>query len=253
MLFTGLEVCAYNINRKQRDVKVFEFGKVYWKNDSITAGAAVDVRYREEERLALYMSGNAETENWQNKTRAVTYYDLAQQVNQLLQKASVVHVTLEKLADPLFDFGMKIVTGKTEIGKLGKVKGTLTKDFGIKQEIFYADLNAALLFKSASPKFVVQEVPKFPEVRRDLSLVLDRQVTFAEIKELALATEKQLIKDIIAFDVYEGDKLPEGKKAYALAFTLLNESKTLTDEEIDGAMNRLMGAFEQNLKALIRK
>jgi len=253
MLFTGLEVCAHNINRKQRDVKVFEFGKIYWKNESADAKAAVDARYREEERLALYISGNAETENWQNKTRAVTYYDIAQQVNQILQKVSIDNVKLEKLEDPLFEYGMKILVGKVEIGKLGKVKTTLTKDFGIKQEIFYADLSAALLFKSASPKFVVTEVPKFPEVRRDLSLVLDKQITFAEIKELVLATEKQLIKEIIAFDVYEGDKLPEGKKAYALGFTLLNESKTLTDEEIDNTMTKLMGAFEQKLKAVIRK
>jgi len=253
MLFTGLEVCAHNINRKQRDVKVFEFGKIYWKNESADAKAAVDVRYREDERLALYMSGNAETENWQNKTRAVTYYDIAQQVSQILQKVSINDVKLEKLDDPLLDFGMRIMVGKTEIGKLGKVKTILTKDFGIKQEIFYADLSAALLFKSASPKFVVTEVPKFPEVRRDLSLVLDKQIAFAEIKELVLATEKQLIKEIIAFDVYEGDKLPEGKKAYALGFTLLNESKTLTDEEIDATMTKLMGAFEQKLKAVIRK
>jgi phenylalanyl-tRNA synthetase beta chain len=253
MLFTGLEVCAYNINRKQRDVKVFEFGKVYWKNESADAKAAVDARYREDERLALYISGSAETENWQNKTRAVTYYDIAQQVNQILQKVSIDNAKLEKLDDPLFDFGMKIIAGKTEIGKVGKVKTILAKDFGIKQEIFYADLSAALLFKSASPKFVVKEVPKFPEVRRDLSLVLDKQVTFAEIKELVLATEKQLIKEIIAFDVYEGDKLPEGKKAYALGFTLLNESKTLTDEEIDSTMTKLMSAFEQKLNAVIRK
>jgi phenylalanyl-tRNA synthetase beta chain len=129
----------------------------------------------------------------------------------------------------------------------------LAKDFGIKQEIFYADLNTSLLFKGANPKFVVTEVPKFPEVRRDLSLVLDKQVTFAEIKELVASTEKQLVKELIAFDVYEGDKIPQGKKAYALGFTLLDETKTLTDEEIDKTMNKLMAAFEQKMGAVIRK
>ena len=99
----------------------------------------------------------------------------------------------------------------------------------------------------------MQEVSKFPEVRRDLSLVLDKQVTFAEIRDLVMATEKRLIKDIIAFDVYEGDKIPQGKKAYALGFTLLDESKTLTDEEIEKTMTRLMGAFEQKMQAVIRK
>lgn len=250
MLFTGLEVCAYNINRKQKDLKVFEFGKIYWKNE---AGEDVTKRYTEEERLALYISGNIETENWQSKTKAVTYFDLAQQVVQLLEKSNLENIKQEKLNDPLFEYGMQLLKGNKEIGKLGKVKTSLTKDFGIKQEIFYADLNTALLFRSANPKFVVQEVPKFPEVRRDLSLVLDKQVTFDEIRALVLSTEKKLVKDIIAFDVYEGDKIPAGKKAYALGFTLLDESKTLTDEEIEKVMTRLMGAFEGKMGAVIRK
>ena len=249
MLFTGLEVCSHNINRKQKDLKLFEFGKIYWK---VLTGEA-KIKYQEEERLAIYITGSFETENWQSKTRSVTYYDLAQQVAHVLQRSSIENIRQEQLSDPLFDYGMKILKGTKEIGKIGKVKTALVKDFGIKQEIFYADLNTALLFKAANPKFVVQEVPKFPEVRRDLSLVLDKKVTFAEIKELVLATEKRLIKDIIAFDVYEGDKIPEGKKAYALGFTLLDDTKTLTDEEIDKTMNRLMSAFEGKMGAMIRK
>jgi phenylalanyl-tRNA synthetase beta chain len=250
MLFTGLEVCGYNINRKQKDLKLYEFGKVYWKNES---GSETKNMYKEEERLALYLTGNFETENWQNKVRSVTYFDLAQQVVQLLEKSSVESIKQEKLIDPLFDYGMLLIKGTKEVGKLGKVKTALTKDFGIKQEIFYADLSTALLFKSANPKFVVQDVPKFPEVRRDLSLVVDKQVTFDEIRALVLTTEKKLIKEIIAFDVYEGDKIPAGKKAYAVGFTLLDETKTLTDAEIDKVMTRLMGAIEIKMGAVIRK
>lgn len=249
MLFTGLEVCSYNINRKQKDLKLFEFGKIYWK----VVDHQTNNKYQEEGRLAIYLTGSFESENWQSKTRSVTYYDLAQQVAHVLQRSSLENLKQEPLSDPIFDYGMRILKGTKEIGKLGKVKTAFVKDFGIKQEIFYADLNTALLFKAANPKFVVQEVPKFPEVRRDLSLVLDKKVTFAEIKELVLATEKRLIKDIISFDVYEGDKIPEGKKAYALGFTLLDENKTLTDEEIDKTMNRLMSAFEGKMGALIRK
>jgi len=244
MLFTGLEVCSHNINRRQKDLKVYEFGKIYWKSEG---------KYHEQERLALYITGNFETENWQNKTKAVTYHDLAQQVAHLIEKSAIKEVKEEKLNDILFDYGMKIFKGKKEIGKIGKVKTALLKDFGIKQEIFYADLDTALLFNSANPKFEVQEVSKFPEVRRDLSLVLDKQVTFAEIKELVHATEKRLIKEIIAFDVYEGDKIPQGKKAYALGLTLLDETKTLTDEEIEKTMTRLIGAFETKMQAVIRK
>jgi len=244
MLFTGLEVCAHNINRKQKDLKLFEWGKIYGKNNG---------NYIEEERLALYLTGDIETENWQNKSRAVNFYDIAQAVNQILELSAIGKIKQEQFADDVFEYGVKILKGNKEIGKLGKVKNNLTKDGGIKREVFYADLSTDLLFKSANPKFVVQEVPKFPEVRRDLSLVLNNQVKFAEIEALARSTEQKLIKEIIAFDVYEGDKIEQGKKAYALGFTLQDENKTLTDEEIEKTMTKLMNAFEGKMGAVIRK
>jgi phenylalanyl-tRNA synthetase beta chain len=244
MLFTGLEVCVHNINRKQKDLKLFEFGKTYWKEGN---------EYKEEERLALYLSGNLNAENWKTKSEKVTYFDLAQQVTNILQKSNLTDLNQGQLNDPMFDYGMVLTKGNLEVGRIGKVKSAIAKDFGLKQEIFYADLNAALLFNAANPKLVIEEVPKYPEVRRDLSLVLDRQVTFAEIKDLVLATEKRLIKELIAFDVYEGKNIPDGKKAYALGFILLDATKTLTDEEIDKTMNKLMSAFEQKMGALIRK
>lgn len=244
LLFTGLEVCAYNINRKQKDLKLYEFGKIYYKE----AG-----KYQEEERLVLFMTGNVETENWRHKTQSVTYYDLAQQVQHVLQKSGVTNIKQETIKDQLLEYGSKLLRGNEEIGKLGKVKPALLKDFGVKQEIFYAELNTSLLFQAANPKLVIKEVAKFPEVRRDLSLVLDKQVNFNEISNVVLNTEKRLIKNIIAFDVYEGENIPQGKKAYALGFTLLDETKTLTDDEIDKTMNRLMKAFEDKLGAVIRK
>lgn len=244
MLFTGLEVCAHNINRKQKDLKLYEFGKIYYRDGG---------KYREEEKLSLYLTGNSETENWQRKTQAVTYYDLAQQVQNILQKSGLKSVSQENIKDQLLDYGVRLTQGQREIGKLGKVKSSLLKDFGVKQEIFYAELSTSLLFQGANPKLVIQDVTKFPEVRRDLSLVLSKQVTFDEIRKLIMETEKRLIKNILAFDVYEGQNLPEGKKAYALAFTLLDETKTLTDEEIDKTMTKLMTAFEQKLGAVIRK
>jgi len=244
MLFTGLEVCAYNINRKQKDLKLFEFGKIYYKESA---------RYREEERLALYVTGNTQTENWQFNSRATSYYELAQHVHHVLVKSGVADITQEKINDQLLEYGVKLLRDTKEIGKLGKVKQALLKDFGVKQDLFYAELNTSLLFQNANPKLVIQEVTKFPEVRRDLSLVLDKQISFGEIHNLIMAEEKKLIKNIIAFDVYEGEKIPKGKKAYALGFTLLNETKTLTDEEIDKTMERLMAALEQKFGALIRK
>jgi phenylalanyl-tRNA synthetase beta chain len=244
MLFTGLEVCAHNINRRQKDLKLFEFGKIYFKTNN---------KYIEEERLAIYVTGNSESENWQHKTRPATYYDLAQHVTQVIQKSGIATIKQEVIQDQLFDYALQLSVGNKNIGLAGKVKPALLKDLGIKQEIFYAELNTALLFTTANPMLVIQEVPKFPEVRRDLSLVLDKSVSFDEIRKMVLNTEKRLIRDIIAFDVYEGDNLPAGKKAYALGFTLLDEAKTLTDEEIDKTMTKLMNAFEQTLGAVIRK
>ncbi len=244
MLFTGLEVCAYNINRKQKDLKLYEFGKIYSKKND---------KYVEEERLALYVSGNTETENWQRKTTPVSYYDLAQYASNVLAKCGLSSIKFEKTEDQLFDYGSKIISNGREVGKLGKVKSLILKDFGIKQDLFYGELYASLLFSAASPKLVIRDVPKFPEVKRDLSLVLDAPVKFDQIQELVMQTEKKLIKEVVAFDVYEGDKIPQGKKAYALSFTLLDENKTLTDQEIEKTMERLMAALETRLGAVIRK
>lgn len=244
MLFTGLEVCAHNINRKQKDLKLYEFGKIYYR---------LNGNYHEDERLALYISGNLETENWQRKSTPVSFYDMGQFIHQLLIKAGWPDVKQHTISDPLFDYAVQLERGNQVLGKYGKVKATLQRDFGLKQEVFYAELDTDLLFRQANPKLVVKEVPRFPEVRRDLSLVLDRSVSFEEVQKLVRATEKRLIREIITFDVYEGEKIPEGKKAYALAFTLQDESKTLTDEEIESTMQRLMEAFEQKLGAVIRK
>jgi phenylalanyl-tRNA synthetase beta chain len=249
MLFSGLEVCAHNINRKQKDLKLFEFGKIYGRSTD-NEGAK---KYIEEERLALYLTGNIETENWLNKTRTISFYDLAQSVKQVLERCGIEKIKQEPFSDSVFEYGTTILKGNREIGRIGKIKNALCKEFGVKQDVFFGDLSADLLFKSANPKFVLQEVPKFPEVRRDLSLVLDNNVKFAEIEALARTTEQRLIKEIIAFDVYEGDNLQHGKKAYALGFTLQDENKTLTDEEIEKVMLKLMSAFEGKMGAIIRK
>lgn len=244
MLFTGLEVCAHNINRKQKDLKLFDFGKIYTKKNG---------RYEETERLAIYMSGNSETENWQRKSQSLGYHDLAQVVNGVLQRSAITNAKLEKVEDPLFDFAVSISSGKQEIGRIGKVKTTLQRDMGIKQEVFYADLSFASLFEHSNPVISLREVPKFPEVRRDLSLVIDKNITFDKVETLARQTVKALLKNVNLFDVYEGDKLPADKKAYALSFALQDEQKTLTDTEIENVMNDLIKAYETKIGAVIRK
>lgn len=244
MLFTGLEVCAHNINHKQKDLKLYEFGKVYFRRDN---------QYHERERLALYMTGSTQAEHWRGKREAVGYYDLMQHVYNISQKTGLQDIRVEPTKDQLFEYCVKVYAGKEELGTAGRVKSSLLKDFGIKQDLFFADLDTSLLFKLANPKLVIQEVARFPEVRRDLSLVLDATATFEDVRNLIMQTEKRLIKEIGIFDVYEGENIPKGKKAYALSFTLQDEKKTLTDEEIDGTMQRLITAFEKKLNAVIRK
>lgn len=244
LLFSGLEVCAHNIHRRQKDLKLFEFGKVYWHD-----GTA----YQEAEKLALYLSGNWQTENWQTPTRAVRYHDLAQAVTHLLKKSALVAGQQVLAHDDVLEYGMRLTANGQPIGKLGKVHTPLAREFGLKQEVFYAEIEVAALFGSAAPPIQYQEVPRFPEVRRDLSLVIDEQVSFAQIEALVKKTENHLIREVIAFDVYEGDKIPPGKKAYALGFTLWNEAKTLTDEDIDRTINRLITAFEKEMQAVIRR
>ncbi len=244
MLFTGLEVLAYNFNRKQGELKLFEFGRVY---------SRVDKGYKEEQRLAVYMAGQLEAETWQHKPQPVQFHDLVQRVTQVLEKSACPGYTLVKSESPLLDYAVKFMLRDQEVAAVGKVRAAFAKDFGIKQEIFYADLDTSLLFQAANPKFDIQEVPKFPEVKRDLSLVIDQAITFDEIKAVVGMNGKNLITSVNVFDVYEGENIPQGKKAYSLGFTLLDRTKTLTDDEIDKTMNRLMAEFEKKLGAVIRK
>lgn len=244
LLFTGLEVIAYNINRKQKDLKLFEFGKTYGRQQDT---------FSEDERLALYLTGLVEAENWQRPARNVSWYDLAQHIHNVLEKCCIHPVKQKEIHDARFDYAVELSTNHQLIGIAGKIKASILKDFGIRQEVFYAELDSGLLFRNANPMFVLKEVSRYPEVRRDLSLVLDKAVKFETIKELIYRTENRLIKDLLVFDVYEGDKIPEGKKAYALGFVLQDETKTLTDEEIDRVMKHLMETFERSLGAMIRK
>jgi len=244
MLFTGLEVAAHNFNRKQSALKCYEFGRIYSKQGS---------KYEEEDRLALYVAGQRGAESWLVPQRSVQYHDVLQHCVQVLEKSACPEYTWVEESTPLLEYGVKFMQRGRELGRAGKVRQALAKDFGIKQEIFYADFATSLLFQFSNPKFDIQDVPKFPEVRRDLSLVLDKGITFNQIREIVGSTGKKLITGVTVFDVYEGDKIPPGKKAYALGFTLLDPTKTLTDDEIDNTMNGLMATFEKKLGAVIRK
>ena len=244
LLFSGLEVIAHNINRKQKDLKLFEFGKTYRK---------VDGQYIEKQRLAIFLTGNLEPENWIHKEQKIEFHNLYASVVGVIQKLSMSDLETSTAENEGLEYGINIFVDREVAATLGKVKPTLIREFDFDQEIFFADLDWDLLLQKTSDIIAFEEVPKFPEVRRDLSLVIDKNVTFEEIKRLARKKEKKLLVDINLFDVYEGGSIGKNKKAYALSFILQDREKTLTDKIIDKTMNRLMHSFENELNALIRK
>ncbi len=242
LLFSGLGTLAYNINRRQKDLKIFEFGKSYHK---------IEGKYSEKSRLALFLVGNHKAENWSEKSREVQFYDLAGTVKNILTALRVPQPEMSEVNDPAFQYGMAYTVNRKVIVTLGKVNPDIAKKADVKLPVFYADFDWDYLLRRYSGTVEYAEVPKFPEVRRDLSLVLEKSVTFDQLRQLAFRTERQLLKRLNVFDVYEGGNLG-GKKAYALSFILQDDQQTLTDKVIEKSMKRLMSAFETEFGAVIR-
>ncbi|MFD2514604.1 phenylalanine--tRNA ligase subunit beta [Pontibacter locisalis] len=245
MVFSGLEVLRRNINRRQRDLKLFELGKVYEQQEG---------ELKESRKLSLYMAGNVTAESWKQPSMKTSFHDLAGVVQNVLRKLNAGDFEVQPLEQSSYmRQGISYVKNGTEIAKLGVLDAGLTKFMEVKEQVWYAELNWDYLLKKYKDRLIAEELPKFPEVRRDLSLVLDKSVTFDQVKQVAFRVERKLLQDVNVFDVYEGDKIEAGKKAYALSFTLLDKQQTLTDKVIDSVMNRLMQQFEKQLGAFIRK
>lgn len=243
MLFSALETVAHNVNRRQKNLKLFEFGKVY----SLENG-----EYRERNILSLTMTGQNLHESWFAPARPLVFHDLALAVNNVLACLRTGPVSSEKHSGRLFSQGVVWSAGTRQLGRLGLVSPDLAKLTGVKADVYFAELDWDFLVKKYSGSVEYKEVSRFPEVRRDLSLVIDKNITFDSLERLARKVEKKLIKEINAFDVYEGANL-DGRKAYALSFILQDETHTLTDQEIDRVMQKLMNAYESEYSAVIRK
>ena len=245
MLFSGLEAAAYNINRKRQNLKLFEFGKTY----------NVDGKgYKESEHLTLLITGNRNSDSWTSaNTKRSDFYYLKSVVVQILERLGIEGYSSETAVPPIFSEGLLLQVDTTPLVRLGIVDSTSLKKFEIKQEVLFADFNWAALSKLAGDKKIVyKKIPKFPAVKRDFALLINQEITFKEVEHIAYQTEKKLLKNISLFDVYTGDKLPKGKKSYAVSYTLQDEGKTLTDKQIDKIMNKLKGAYEKQLGAELR-
>ena len=248
LLFSGLETIVYNQNRKNSNLKLFEFGRTYRRNDANSKWS-----YEEETHVALFISGKKLPENWNSTNDTVSFYTIKGYVQQIIIKLGLQGLQTEISDDELVSEGFVYKAGKKQIVKIGKVKKSILKYFDIKNEVFYADFNwdNVLNTLNVKPSFY-KDLPKYPEVRRDLALLIDKHVKFEQLEQLALQTEKKLLKKISLFDIYKGDKLEAGKKSYALSFILQDENATLTDGEVDKIMGRLQKTFEEKAGAKIR-
>ncbi len=254
LLYGGLEVIAYNQNRKLHDLKVFEFGNTYFKKEGYDKSRG-QKNYKEEKHLIIMATGQLQDENWNSQSGKVDFYYLKGLVDSLMRLSGInaERLTSDEFNDGNFQYGIQLTSNGKALAKIGLLNKELLKYMGIKSEVFAADVDWDEWFRLI-PREVVQYNPvaKFPEVRRDLALVVDKNIGFGELKSLALKTERKLLQSVGIFDIYEGDKIPAGKKSYALSFILQDENKTLTDKLIDKSMQRIQQAFERELGASLR-
>lgn len=262
LLFGGLESIARNINRKNGDLKLYEFGNCYHYNGELKNKNPELIQndplkaYSEEMHLGLWLTGNKAAQSWISKSEKSTFYQLRAYVNNILVRLGVAidKVNVERLESELYDDGLviKAPNGKA-LGLIGIVARKVLKMMDIDQTVFYADLDwKQLLKQNKQYKAVIEDLPKYPEVKRDFALLVDKNIEFADLARAAFDTERKLLKNVFLFDVYEGKNLEEGKKSYALSFILQDKENTLKDKQIEFIMSRLQKTFEDKFNATLR-
>lgn len=256
LLFGGLESVAYNLNRRQADLKFYEFGNVYSKKPSGSTNDEVTERFSEQKKLSLFITGKRMTESWYNQSQKTDYHLLKAFVFLLFRKTGVPYwMWASAPADNrIFTEGETLSAHANQVVVMGKLQPAVLKEFDIKQDVFFAEIDWQILLGMINHETKQQQdIPRFPEVRRDLALLIDKKVKFSEIEVLAYKSAGKTLRSINLFDVFEGEKTGPDKKSYAVSFTLLDESKTLTDKEIEKLMDKLAETFTRELGAVIRK
>ena len=245
LLFSGLEAIAYNQNRRNSDLKFYEFGKVYNLDQE---------NYKENQRFSIFLTGSKNSEGWNSKSGKADFYNLKAAVDLIINKLNIKGISTSETTNTHFSSGISYRKGEKIIVEFGVVSKKSLNKLDISAEVFFADFDWDQIMRSVrNNKISYAEVSKFPSVRRDLSMLLSKDISFEQLKQIAYKTEKGLLKEVNVFDVYVGDKLPEGKKSYALSFLLQDDEKTLTDKQIDAIMQKLILNFEKQVGAEIRK
>jgi len=252
LLFGGLDAIAYNQNRRNKDLKLYEFGKSY----HLISGKHIEIQH-----LSLFLTGRKNAESWNTSDKNVDFHYLKGFVNNIISRLGIDKPQFKNNgvnSDIYTEECLLYEINDKKIVEFGMLKKSVVKQFDIRQDVFYADFNWDNVVELLSAKdeetngLHYQDIPKFPAVRRDLALLIDREVQFAEIEKIGFQTEKQLLQEVNLFDVYEGDKIEKGKKSYAVSFIFQDPTKTLTDGQVDKIMGTLMKSYEKDLKAVIR-
>jgi phenylalanyl-tRNA synthetase beta chain len=244
LLFSGLETVSFNINRKRSDLKLFEFGKTYHGYND---------KREENKHLSMFVTGNQHTENWNSTNKKSNFFSFKGNIISVLERLGITRFNESPIENDLFSEGLSFGLGKVKLIDFGLIKKPILKHFDISQDVLFADFNwDAILDVVKRSSISFKAIPKYPMVRRDFALLIDDKVTFESIYKIAKQSEKQLLKSVNLFDVYQGKNLPAGKKSYAVSFTLQDENKTLTDKQIDKIMKTLQTQFESQLGAELR-
>ena len=256
LLFNALEAVELNVNRRNANLRMYECGNCYAYNTEKADDENTLAKYEETYRLGIAITGLASQLSWNSKAEGASFFTLRGIVERLLKRFGIDIYALqsEALQSELYADAVILRQGPKEVLRMGVVAPSLRKKFDIKQDVFFAEIDFDHLIKmTKKAKIQFKELSKFPEVKRDLALLVDKSVTFAQLRGIAFATEKKLLKSVSLFDVYEGDKLPEGKKSYALSFILEDKNQTLTDKQLERTMANLQTQLEQKAGAEVRK
>jgi phenylalanyl-tRNA synthetase beta chain len=255
LLFGGLESIVYNRNRKHSDLCFYEFGNCYFYDADKKKDNDILAEYSESTYAGLWITGKRTHKNWAAPEEQSSVFELKAHIENIMIRIGIGkdRIIYEPLQNDLFSTAMSIGTNNRKLGYFGVVSKAIRKSFDIESEVFFAELNWDLLMKdSEKHKVQFSEISRFPEVSRDLALLIDKSVTFAQIEQVALKSERKLLKNVVLFDVYEGKNLPEGKKSYAVNFIIQDEEKTLTDKQIDKVMSKIQQNLQNELGAQLR-
>jgi len=244
LVHQALEVVAFNLNRQNKQLKLYEFGTIYGKKEEA---------FVEEKQLSLTLSGSVFASHWEDIGKAEPFFYFKGLLIDLFKTLGFNELQFEIISNTHFETAFSLVYHRKTYGTFGLVSSNLKKEFGIEQEVYLAELNWSQLTQDAFSKSIqFEEIAKFPQMSRDFALLLDQDVAFEALKELAFKTERKILNSVTLFDFYEGKKLPKGKKSYGINFTFQDKNKTLTDKQVDKVMEKLLKNFKEGFKAELR-